>query len=360
MKNISKLIAIVLMLSAAPLSAETVGSLAAKVNNEPITMADYNKAKNIVLSQYSAIPGFMSQPGNIEKAEAMALEQMIDNTLLKQKAKAAKIKIYERELENRISEYRKQFSVSKDGKVLNAQQTEAAFRDELKKNGRTMEEFRKEINNELMVRKLVQDTLRPRIKVPADSEVKAFFDNVVSYSKTAKLPDGLSHEDENMVKIVSSKLKEAAAERVRLRHVYCSFDTGTEAAAKAKAEKAYKELSSGAIDFDDAVEKYSEDRDTLGRFGDMGYVIKGILGEEADKAIFSLPVGGNSKPVKTAHGWHIFRVEEKRAEQKIRYSAVREELSGFLSQKNYSDEYSKFMQELRKDAKIDYIGVSKK
>lgn len=360
MKNTSKITALVLMLAVAPAAAETVGSIAAKVNNEPITMADYNKTKNIVLSQYSAIPGFMSQPGNIEKAEAMALEQMIDNILLKQKAKAAKIKIYERELENRITDIRKQFSVAKDGKVLNAQQTEAAFREELRKSGQTMEEFRKEVNNELMVRKLVQDTLRPRIKVPSDSEVRTFFDNVVSYNKTAKFPDGFSREDETMVKAVAAKLKEAVAERVRLRHVYCSFDTGTEAAAKAKAEKAYKELSSGAIDFDAAVEKYSEDRDTLNRFGDMGYIIRGILGDEADKVIFAMPVGGNSKPVKTVHGWHIFRVEEKRAEQKIRYSAVREELSGFLAEKNYREEYSKYLKELRKDAKIDYIGVSKK
>lgn len=360
MRNSNKIIALILMLAALPLAAKEVESLAAKVNNEPITLSDYNKTKNLLLTQYSAMPGFLAQAGNKEKLEAMALEKMIDDTLLKQKAKASKIKVYERELENRLSEYRKQFSISKEGKTLNAKQTEDAFREELKKSGTSMEEFREEVRNELMVRKLVQDTIRPKLKVPSDSDVKTFFEQVSDYSKTGKMPSGLNAEDQGTIKLVAKKLEEATAERVRLRHVYCSTDKNSQDAAKAKADKAYKELSSGAIDFDAAVEKYSDDRETLSRYGDLGYVSKGMMPEEADKAIFAMPVGTNSKPVKTARGWHIFRVEEKRAKQKARFSAVREELSGFLSEKNYRDEYNKFLEQLRKEAKIEkLIGASK-
>lgn len=355
MKSTNKFIAFLLMLVAlavVPASAKEMGSIAAKVNNEPITLSDYNRTKNALVAQYSSIPGFLAQPGNLEKLENMALEQLINETLLKQKAKAANIKIYERELENRIAEIRKQFSVSQEGKNLDSKQTEEAFREELKKNGLTMEEYRNEVRSELMVRKLVQDTLRPRIKVPSEVEVKALFDNVIAYNKTKKLPDGISREDSEIIKMISSKIDEATAERVRLRHLFVSFETNSEAEAKAKIDKAYKELSTGAIDFDEAVEKYSEDRESLSRYGDMGYIPKGVMKEEADKVIFALPVGANSKPVKLEQGWDIFRVEEKRAKQKARYSAVRDELAGFLSEKNYSEEYKKFVEELRKDAKI--------
>ena len=355
MKSTSKFIALLLMLVALAIStanSKEIESIAAKVNNDPITMSDYNKAKGILLEQYSNIPGFLSQEGNLAKVEQMALDQLITEKLLKQKAKAANIKIYERELENRITEIRKQFSISQEGKTLDAKQTEAAFREELKKNGMTMEEYRDEVRSELMVRKLVQDTLRPRIKVPSEVEVKALFDNVIAYNKTQKLPSGLSKEEEGIIKMISKRLDEATAERVRLRHVAVSLETNSESAAKEKIDKAYKELSSGIIDFDEAVEKYSEDRESISRYGDIGNVPKGAMPADADKVIFALPVGSNSKPVKMEHGWHIFRVEEKRARQKARFSAVREELSNFLSEKNYTEEYKKFVEELRKDAKI--------
>ncbi len=357
MKNTSKFIALLLMIVAfavSSVSAKEVESIAAKVNNEPITLSEYNRAKNMLVAQYSNIPGFLSQQENIEKVEAMALEQLINEKLLRQKAKAANIKIYERELETRISEIRKQFSVSQEGKNLDAKQTEAAFREELKKNGMTMEEYRNEVRSDLMVRKLVQETLRPRIKVPSEEEVKKLFDNVMTYNKSKKLPAGVSKEEEEIIKMISKKIDEATAERVRLRHVAVSLDTNSETAAKTKIDKAYRELSNGIIDFDGAVERYSEDRESLSRYGDLGYLPKGsgLMPEDVEKVIFAIPVGGNSKPVKIKQSWHIFRVEEKRAKQKARFSAVREELAGFLSEKNYSEEYKKYVEELRKDAKI--------
>ena len=93
MKNTSKFIALLLMIVAfavSSVSAKEVESIAAKVNNEPITLSEYNRAKNMLVAQYSNIPGFLSQQENIEKVEAMALEQLINEKLLRQKAKAAK------------------------------------------------------------------------------------------------------------------------------------------------------------------------------------------------------------------------------------------------------------------------------
>ncbi len=367
MRTINKtLLAAALCACALPAGAAVVEDLAARVNNEPVTMSDYRKAREALSEQYAAaMPDFFKQKDAEQQLDKAALDKLIDEALLRQKAEAMKIKVYERELENGVAEIKKRFSRAPDGSPLPPEKAEAAFRDELKKEDVTMEEFRERIRKQLMVQKLVQEAVKTRAKMPGDAEIKAYYDNILLALKGQEDKiAGLSEEEKQDLLAVAGRFKELTAERLRLRHILIKVkEDATPAEKKAAQDKAFaikKELDSGAIDFDDAVKKYTDDKESADRGGDLGYVVRGMLPPEVEAVAFKMQVGDNSQPVDSKFGWHILRLEEKRAAQKLRYDAVKDDLEQVLSQNAFAAELGDYLKELRKDAKIQVFVDEKK
>ncbi|MEK7721444.1 MAG: peptidylprolyl isomerase, partial [Elusimicrobiota bacterium] len=275
-----------------------------------------------------------------------------------------KLKVYERELENGVSEIRKRFSRSPDGGQLTTEKAEEAFRGELRKEGVTLEEFRERIRRQLMVQKLVQDTIKARAKMPGDAETKAYFDNISLILKGEEASiKGLDTEAMQDLLAVAGKFKEITAERLRLRHILIKLKDGaTPEEKKSAQEKALalrKELD-GSLDFDEAAEKNSDDQESARRGGDLGYIVKGMLPVEVETVAFKLQVGENSQPVESRLGCHILRLEEKRAAQKLRYESVKEDLEQVLAQNSFAAELGSYIKELRKNAKIQVFISEKK
>ena len=358
MKTINKfLLAALLGACAVNARAKVVDELAARVNNEPVTVTEYNRAKDALTEQYSAaMPDFFKQKDAAAQIEKAAMDKLIDEALLRQKAETLKIKVYERELETGVSEIRKRFSRSTEGEQLSTEKAEAAFKEELEKENVTMEEFRDRIRKQLMVQKLVQDTIKTRAKMPGDDEVKAYFDRVSLVIKNGEdAAKDLNAEAKQDLLAVAGKFKEAISERLRLRHILIKTAEGdlpeAKKAAQAKALSIRKEID-GGLDFDDAVVKYSEDQESAKRGGDLGYAVKGMLPPEVEAAVFKMQVGETSQPVESKFGWHILRLEEKRAAQKLRFETVKDELEQVLSQNAFAAELGSYLKELRKDAKI--------
>ena len=364
MKSINSFLAAALLAAAVPARAKVVEDLAARVNNEPVTMSDYKKAQDALTEQYAAaMPDFFKQKDAEAQIAKAALDKLVDEALLRQKAEAMKIKVYERELETGVGEIRKRFARSPEGAALSPDKAEEAFQSELRKEGVTMEEFRDRIRKQLMVQKLVQDTVKLRAKMPGDDDVRKYFDNIllVLKGKTSEIR-GLGEEEKQDLMAVAGKFRELTSERLRLRHILVEVKEGaSEAEQKAAADKAaaIKKQLDGGADFGDLAEKDSDDKESAARGGDIGYVIRGMLPEEVEGAAFKLPVGDNSAPVKSKFGWHILRLEEKRAEQRLRFEAVRDDLEQLMSQNAFAEELSKYVKELRKDAKIQIFADGK-
>ena len=369
MKTTNRLSA-VLLLSACcalprPAAAKVTEGLAANVNNEPITISDYERTKVALAEQYgAAMPEFFQQPTATAQIEKAALDKLIDEALLRQKAEGMKLKVYERELETGLAEIRKRFAAASDGTPLPADKAEEAFRAELKKDGTTMEEFREKIRKQLLVQKLVQDTVKARVKLPGDADVKAYFDNI-SLMLTGRDAEvkGVDAEALQDLKAVTGRFKEITAERLRLRHILLKVKanaTAEETAAALKKTQGIRLELAGDLDFDAAATKYSEDPESAKTGGDLGYVVKGMLPAELEKTAFTMQVGDISQPLQTKFGWHLLRLEEKRAAQKLRYENVREDLENILSQSSFATELAAYLKELRKEAKVQVFLEEKK
>lgn len=142
---------------------------------------------------------------------------------------------------------------------------------------------------------------------------------------------------------------------VRVRHILVKIPSPVtpekelEAANKAKAILA--DVKKGR-DFAEAARQYS-DCASKEKGGDLGFVAPGFMPKEFDAAAFSLKVGETSDVIKTRHGLHVIRVEEKKPEKIKEFSELKTFIAGYL-QKNYQrKKIDELVKDLRKTAKVE-------
>jgi parvulin-like peptidyl-prolyl isomerase len=136
----------------------------------------------------------------------------------------------------------------------------------------------------------------------------------------------------------------AEFEGVQARHILIKFKGSpvpskegkpelTEEQALAKATEIKKKLAGGE-DFAKLAKEESDDSGSGANGGDLGTFKKGQMVPAFDQAVFSLPVGQVSDPVKTQFGYHLIQVQKKvgddfaelkpQLEQRVKPEAARE------------------------------------
>jgi peptidyl-prolyl cis-trans isomerase D len=91
--------------------------------------------------------------------------------------------------------------------------------------------------------------------------------------------------------------------------------TATDTAAVADRLRALRaQITSGAISFEDAAKRESEDTISGPQGGDLGRGVKGRFVAEFETAAFALRAGQISEPVKTTFGWHLIQATERKGD----------------------------------------------
>jgi parvulin-like peptidyl-prolyl isomerase len=327
---------------AVPLAAKVVDKTLAIVNGEAIMQSEYNKTVAPILEQYKqAAPAAEQTPEKIKEFQQKLLDQMVDDKLLKQEAQKRKIKVSKREIEEGIKQVKKRFG------------SESEFQSELKKENLTAAQFEKRIEEQLMVMKLIEQDIKAKTPQPTDEEIKAFYEKIQAKMNGKNL--GLDKKDEEEIASLAKLLSRATAEQVRARHILVAVDKNApmeeKSAALKKIKKIQAELKAGA-DFGDLAQKYSDDPGSKNRGGDLGFFSRGDMVPEFEKTAFSLSVGQVSDPVLTDFGYHLIKVEEKRASKKLTIDDVKNDLREFLYQKAAQKRYETWMKDLRAKSSI--------
>lgn len=324
-------------------ATEVVDNTLAIVNGEPLMSSEFNKILlPIIEQQRTMIPIAEQSEAKINELKNKVLEQKVEQMLLIQEAKKAKIKIPKREVEDAINQVKKRFP------------SDAEFASELKKEGLSQIQFEKRLEEQLMSMKLVEREMKSSIKQPTEDDVKNFYNNVRAKMKGDKL--NLSAQDEETVDAVAKLLKRMSSEQIRVRQIFIKADKNADAAenkaALARVATVKKELANGAS-FADLSEKYSEDQLLRQRRGDMGLVIKGDLTKELENSVFTMNVGQYTKEaIKSDSGYHFLRVEERKASTSFTFDDVKKDLAEVLYQQNGKKTYDKWIADLKSKANI--------
>ena len=178
----------------------------------------------------------------------------------------------------------------------------------------------------------------------ADSED---FKKKLAFARNRLLMDNLLAEegkaattDDAMKKVYEDAAKQITSEQeVRARHILVPTEE--------EAKKVEDELKKGA-DFAELAKKESKDPGASDG-GDLGFFTKEQMVPEFSKVAFALEPGKISDPVKTQFGWHIIKVEEKRARKAPDFDQVKPQLEQLVTRKAQTD----YVAKLRQEAKIE-------
>jgi peptidyl-prolyl cis-trans isomerase D len=189
---------------------------------------------------------------------------------------------------------------------------------------------------------------------PTDADVRAYYDKNKGFitapevrslqfiiADPAKIGQNIQVPDAQIRSYYDShKDQFRTPERVKARHILVMTQgkPGDEIPKlKAKAEDLLKQVKAGA-DFAKLAEKNSDDTGSAKLGGDLGWVVRGQMVAEFEKATFALQPKEISGIVTTTYGYHIIQVMEKQPAHLRTLDEVRGEVAAALKSQSMSDQ----------------------
>lgn len=200
------------------------------------------------------------------------LSDLINEQLIEQAAKKAKITVTSAEVEAEMEKLREQIGPS--------------FESVLAQYGMTTEDLRKNMELNLLVFKVSTKDI-----AVTDEALMAFFEeNKSDYDQP---------------------------EMVRASHILVEDEE--------KAKEIQSKLAEGA-DFAELARNESTDPMSAAEGGDLGFFARGRMVAEFEKAAFAMSPGQTSAPVKSEYGYHIIRVTDRKDAHEATFDEVKEDI----------------------------------
>ncbi len=131
-------------------------------------------------------------------------------------------------------------------------------------------------------------------------------------------------------------------EEVRARHILVEKEE--------EAKAALARIRQGE-DFAKVAAELSRDPGSGKEGGDLGYFTQDRMVPQFGKAAFEAKVGEVTEPVQTQFGWHIIKVEDKRARPLPKFEEVKSEIDGYLLRRAQQD----MVLGLRRDLRVERL-----
>lgn len=360
MKKANKLfLAVCLAALGVNLQAKVMESSVATVNGRPVLASEYDTYLEGVVEQYQvAAPQFLEKPYAKDVLGREVLKELISKELLYQAAEEQKIQVKDSELDAGVNEIKTRFIIDEVTGKQDPKGADKRFNEALKKQGMSFKTYKKKLEKDIAVRKLMEQKLQSSVKPVEEADAKALYANVEAVMKNnTKKIKALEKEDPVKLKeaqAIAAKLQQLTAEQVRIGHIYLAVTKDMKPEDVKKKEELAKQIKKeidGGLDFSAAVKKYTEDKNALASGGDM-ILIKGVAPKAIDDKAFTLAVGKVSAPIKSDVGFHIIKIKEKRAEKSISYDDISKDLAQYLAQQRVQLAMGEYIEELYNKADI--------
>ena len=279
-------------------------AVAATVNGTAITFYELDQAFRNLIYQYDSTTLNQMDENSITFLRRLILENMIQNELLYQEAKARKIKVSSSEIEEQIEAIKAQFPSEED------------FRRYLEYQGFNLATLREAIKRELMIQKL-EDSLAEEITIPEEEIQKYYEENKSLF---------ITPPQYHLRQMTFSSQEEA---EVVLKRLYLGED--------------FAQLAK-----DNSKDSYAS------QGGDLGWVSESSLPPEAKEVLSSL----KDKPlaitpvIKVGENYYIYQIIEFKPQEEKNYEEVKEDIEKFLKEEQKRVKIDHLVGELREKSKI--------
>jgi peptidyl-prolyl cis-trans isomerase C len=142
---------------------------------------------------------------------------------------------------------------------------------------------------------------------------------------------------------------------VHARHILIKLAPDADEAAKAEAHKKIEAVQEKALkggDFAELAKVHSEGPSNA-RGGDLGFFGRGQMVKPFEEAAFALEPGKISDIVETRFGYHLIKVEEKKAERALSFDEVKPQLMDKLKRDKIEQQMMTYLLSLREKAAIE-------
>ncbi len=300
--RMTMLMALLTLFSGLSYATEVIDRIVAIVNDDIITLSDFNKY----------IVSLPKQTVEINKDQA--LNDLVEQMILTQEAAKLGITVTDAEIDRSIENVKGRLDMSDE-----------QMNEMLTKQNLTTEQFRNQWRLQILSGKLVSTLVKGRIAV-TDEEIKDLYKQYYG-------------EIEN-------------ADEVEIAHILISFDASEEQQALQKANKV-AELAKSGSNFSKLVSEYSDDTFSKDKEGVLGYFNKGELVSELEDVVSVTEVGKTSGPVKTISGFHIIKVLDRNTLDESSVDQYREQLRQEIYKQKVTEELEKYIAGIRENAYIE-------
>jgi len=295
----------------ASLAPVVVDRIVAYVNDDIITLSELNEKTAAMVAARKQNPYLRDQEQDVEKLRREILDNLVNERLAAKEITRLKISVTAAEVDNVLK------SIMEDNNL-----TPAQLDAELRKEGQTVEDFRKRIREDLERARLIDREVRSKTVI-TDAQVEAYYQ---------------SNREEFQAKV-----------RRRLQSIFLPFERESTPDGQrqiyALAEQIRERLSRGA-DFAAMAKRYSRGPGAEAG-GDLGFFNEGELDPVLEQAIERLKAGEISQIVRTDSGLHIIRVAEVETVADKPMEEVREKIRSRLFQQEINRKYAQWLTGLR-------------
>ena len=297
------MLAMTVLVTTSAHAEKPVDKIVAVVNQDVITLYDLDRAMAPVLSQIRKAPNFETA---YQEAKQKALEQLVDNALLRQEIENSKIEVTDTELARAIQGVLTQNHISID-----------ALKAELGNKGITFDAYKKQVSDEIRRIKFMQQNVSSNISV-SDEELDHF------------LKEQRQSKQEMTVRLEqwSAPLKSGITQKQVGKEIH-QWQKQTDALRKGKSidEKEFKHES-------------------------VGPIVLTQLPSAVAQAVRSLVVGAISDPIATVDQIYIVKLLDKQEIASAK-TMSREQASEMLYNDKVGQELSNYLTKLRQKSYID-------
>jgi peptidyl-prolyl cis-trans isomerase SurA len=290
--------------------------VAAVVNGDPVTLSELQERAGLEWRRVQSMQGAERDQAQAKVLQA-ALDQIVSERLLEAEAKELGVEAADAQVDAAIEDIKRK-------NHLDDEQLDRALAEQ----GLERPAFRRQLRRDIEAFRILEMKVKTRIKV-TDEDVKGWYQ---------------SHPKEF-----------AGEERVRLRHIFLPVAGGVsaaeEAGARAQGEMVLERLKGGE-DFAEVAKKVSKGP-SAAEGGELGFVKRGTIQPELEKAAFGLEVGQLSGLVRTKAGFHILKVEERKSAGPLPFDEVKDAIRDRLASERVETHRAQYLAELRKEAVVE-------
>jgi peptidyl-prolyl cis-trans isomerase SurA len=301
---------------ATPLPAQrrkVIERIIARVNQEIVTQRQFERERERLREQLAQEFSGPQLEEAIREQSKHLLRDLIDQALMVQKAKDLDINV-ETELVRRLDEIRKNFNL----------ETIEGLQNEVEKQGILWEDFRDNIRRNLLMREVIGREVGRTIIVSREDARKYFDGNKERFNSEAG---------------------------VHLAQILVIAENRTPEEAEARAKEAWNELQAGQK-WNDVVEKYSDDKNTASRGGDIGFARFEQLARPVREVVEKLEINQYTEPLKVGSNFLILRVFERRSGGVPAFEEVEGRVMEFLYNQQMQPALRQYLSTLRKESYI--------